>query len=333
MLKRIFSSALFALVLTACSSPVTVRQSPEPATVKFELAQARYGHAMATDGRSIYVFGGSGKKGFLNTIEALHPGKQAHDIFDQRVATRRYYVAAWDGEHSIYLTGGLGYKNKRAYLDGTLEVYNTLTGEITQAAPSPFPTRMGTATFVNGKLYVFGGEGVNPRNKKLTTTRAVIVYDKATNSWTPITSMPISALTYAVTDGESIYIVGGYDGKKQLSAFYRFNPAKNSWTPMPDLPTPTSAHSAVIWQNYLLVFGDYNELDRTLAFDFTTKKWARINLGYQPARHAKAAVVGNDVFVVGGTTAPAKAQLNKVQHFTANEIHAALSLPQNKSHQ
>jgi len=82
---------------------------------------------------------------------------------------------------------------------------------------------------------------------------------------------------------ESIYIFGGYDGFNWVNDFFEYNITSNSWQEVlcsgrGNPPTPRHSHSAVVYNEYMYVFGGYDGKYKNdlFKFSFLTNEWTEI---------------------------------------------------------
>lgn len=316
MIYSVRITHLFFLVLTlmlsACSS------QPSNQNTSYSLNSARYGHAVVNDGNKIYVLAGANKKGFLSDIEAIDPLTQQVNTFKNRLIPRRYFSAVWDGKHSIYVIGGVSILDGKYRFEKRVEVFNTITQEITFAKPLPAPTRFNSAVLYNGRIFVFGGS--HPSNKGQQASTIVSVLDIDKNKWMRANNMPTAKETRAVVKDDYIYVVGGYNHQTKMSAFERFNPKLNQWQVLPSMPEGVSAHSATVVGDKLFLFGDYDHLTSTYAYDFTLKLWQKIDIGYQASRHNAVTTFANKTYVIGGTTGTKGPFLDDIELFNLKSL-------------
>lgn len=308
--KLLFIISLVSLLISGCSSTDSIKQSFKG---NISLKQARYGHAAVNDGDKLYVFGGSNKRGFLSDIEIIDPSTQTSELLKDKLIPRRYFSAVWDGAHSIYILGGMSYENRQYRQEPRVEVFNTLTKEVTFVSSLSRATRLNSAVYKDGKIYNFGGSYIEDR--KRTVTDLVAVYDVATNVWTKATAMPTAKETKAFVQGDYIYVLGGYDYKTGLDTFERYDPQSNEWTTLPTLPTKISAHSVTVAKNKLFVFGDYKELNLHYSYDFDSQVWQKLDVGFKPSRHNAATTMVDTIYVIGGNTGGSGPFLDYVQVF------------------
>jgi hypothetical protein len=300
------------LFISACSSMNTTKSDD-----KLTLQTARYAHAAATDGKLIYVFAGSQGGTFLNDIEIINPQTGEVEVLQDLLIPRRYFSAVWDGQHSIYLIGGISLTEGILRVENRVEVFNLLTGQITFAKPLPQATRNSRSVFIDGRIYVFGGGIKNPSGgNKLASTSLSAVHDIASNRWIKLADMPTAKSTAAVSKDGLIYVVGGFNHQVALDVFERYDPKTNQWQTLAPVPQNISAHSATIVGNKMLLFGDYARLDSTLAYDFHKKSWTETKLGFQGSRHNTSVTIGNTVYVIGGNINSKGVSLDAIQQFS-----------------
>jgi hypothetical protein len=295
------------MVLTGCSSKSDV----EPDALS--LSTARFGHAAVNDGEKLYVLAGGSRSGFLSNIEIIDPILGTTKVLYNKLIPRRFFSAVWDGKHSIYLLGGVSLKNKELSFEKRVEVFNTITHEVSFAQPLPVPTRINSAVFLNGNIFVFGG--TYPNKGRFKASSVVAVLKIAQKKWVRAADMPTEKATRAVVKDGLIYVVGGYDGTSSLNVFERFDPQLNKWQSLPSMPVGISAHSLALIKNKLFVFGNYNDLKSTYLYDFQTETWKKIDIGYRASRHNATTTLGDTTYVIGGTTSSKGPFLDDIQTF------------------
>jgi kelch-like protein 2/3 len=112
--------------------------------------------------------------------------------------------------------------------------------------PLNTPRDQFTGGMINGKIYVFGGNG-DPNGFNLKSTE---VYDPATNQWSYVADNEhnggngVEELSGAVVN-DKLYVFGGYGGYSQgvygeFNFVEEYNPANNVWTSKAPKPTTTS---------------------------------------------------------------------------------------------
>lgn len=317
MLRRATASVIVSALLFGCASgPDTPLTSETTATLK----TPRYGHAAVTAGKNIYLFGGSNKTGFLSSIEIIDPTTKQTTLLKDKLIPRRYLTAVWDGEASIYLFGGISKRDGRYPMERTVELFNIRTHAVTTTTQMPFPRRFNTGVRVKNKIYLAGGAVYVPKHNgqglTLRSTPLFTVFDLDTQRWARLTDLPTAMSTRLFTYGGEVCFVGGYDGSQQWSSFQCYTPDTGVWRALPDTPAPVSAHSVVTHDNTLYVFGDYDNLEQVLMFNFAENDWSYVDLPYLASRHNASAVVGGEVFVTGGNTGTFGPFLDYMQVFS-----------------
>lgn len=303
---------LITLLLGACSS-----QSYREVTSELKLQTPRYGHASATDGKHIFVFAGSKGSKFLSDIEIIDPINGTVKVLKNKVIPRRYFSAVWDGKDSIYLIGGVTYRDTVATLENRVEIFNIHSFEVTLGAPIPAPRRNSRAVLLNSHIYVLGGSTPNNLKKPtLAATALTAAYDISSNKWIKLADMPTAKSTAPIIRNGLIYVAGGFNHTSALNVFEQFNPATNQWISLDNLPRPVSAHSAVFAQNKLFLFGDYQKLNSVLMYDFDKEIWSEPKINYQPSRHNTSVVIGNYLYVIGGNISSSAGALDTIQRFS-----------------
>ncbi|MEX1222229.1 MAG: kelch repeat-containing protein [Idiomarina sp.] len=284
------------------------------------LAEARYGHAAVADNKAIYVIGGANKSGLFTSIEIIDPETGKTTVLPNKLIPRRYLSAAWDGKESIYIFGGMSHQNRKVWQEKAVEVFNTRTHEVTKTIQMPAPRQYNSAVLLNDKIYLVGGSIIHPsktqKGIQLLATPLTTALDLTTNKWSRLANLPIPVNTRAFAVTDKICAIGGYDGFNQFPLFNCYNETTNSWEAMPDAPDSVSAHSVVTHNNKLYVFGDYDNLDQVLVYDFTDNAWSYADLPYQASRHNAAVVFGDQLFVIGGNTGRAGPVLDSIQVFS-----------------
>jgi len=303
----LFLILFLSTVLTGCSSKPDLNSEP------LSLSTARYGHVAVNDSKKIYVIAGANETGYLSDIEIIEPIFGTTEVLKNRLIPRRYFTAVWDGKHSIYILGGVSIEDKKFRYEKRVEVFNTITHEVSFAQPLPVPTRISSAVFLNGSIFVFGG--ASPKKRKLKASPIVAVLNIAQKKWRRAADMPTAKTTRAVAKDGFIYVVGGYDRTSSLDVFEKFDPQLNKWESLPSMPVKISAHSLTAVKNKLFVFGSYNNLKSTYSYDFLTHIWEKINIGYKASRHNATTTLGDTTYVIGGNTGGNGPFLDYIQTF------------------
>ncbi|WP_167468590.1 Kelch repeat-containing protein [Idiomarina ramblicola] len=308
----------FSTLFAACaSSPDSTTTNPPTNSSAPSLDEPRSGHAAVADDEYIYVIGGLNKAGNLSSIEIINPKTKETMVLRDKITARRYLTAVWDGKESIYIFGGISQQDGVIWQEKTVEVFNTRTQEVTTTTPMRVPRRFNSAVLLNNKIYVLGGSIYYPEAVEkayaLRATSLVTAFDINTKKWSRVANLPAARNTRAFTFNDQVCAVGGYDGFHKWSVFDCYDKAAGKWQLMPDAPDSVSAHSVAVHNDKLYVFGDYDNLDQVLMYDFSDNTWSYVDAPYRASRHNAAVVFGNEVFVIGGTTGGSGPFLDDIQ--------------------
>lgn len=277
------------------------------------LHSARFGMPAVVSGDAIYVIGGCGPEGFLNSIERISPASGAVTAIPTTLLRRRWHTAQASGPY-LYILSGVVDTDTTAALSSVVERYDTRTGKVDLMAPLPTPRRTAASVLSDGKIYVIGGSTDGDTHEVGT----VDIYDIKVNTWSKGAPMPTPRECALAVKNGSIYAVGGYDGTNSTRTSEVYNIAQNRWFRLPDLPVVLSAHHMALDGDILYTFGNYAVVDQIGAYNLQTGKYRRLSdTGYQPSRHNAVVVLGGKVYVIGGNTASANSSaLGSVQVFS-----------------
>lgn len=192
---------------------------------------ARYGHAAAVDGISMFVFFGVGADGgLLRDVWGYNRPRTCWQLIPPAGANRpsarmrHSAVTASGGTIGIYVLGGLGGDGTTLLSD--LWKFDTISGNWVQKADFPGGGRYGHAAVnLGGRMYVLGGTSASgPQND-------VWSYTFSNSTWTQLTSdgdVPSAFTGSAAASGDfdgtgtpEIMLVGGKDASNaDLGATY-----------------------------------------------------------------------------------------------------------------
>jgi N-acetylneuraminic acid mutarotase len=186
-------------------------------------------------------------------------------------------------------------------------------------APLPQPEEEYTATVLNGRLYLIGGN----RGGRPEWPRHVLEYDLAANTWTSKKPVPFSADHMAAVGtsvgtsggtsggaGGKIYVFGGQgEGgvNKPLTTAWEYDPAADAWKALAPMPTGRTAAAAVEAGGRIYVIGGSAVAGLTVsttdAYDPATNRWESRQAMPTPRNHPAAGAVGGKIYVIGGRLA------------------------------
>lgn len=150
---------------------------------------------------------------------------------------------------------------------------------------------------LNGVLYSFAGVSNGA------ATDAAYKYDGST--WTEIARVPVALeVPVAVSDGTSIFILGGISGAGATSnAMYKYVPATNTYTTMAPFNVSAWAHSAVVANGRIVKFGGQTigaTLDATEIYDIASNSWLAAAAYPEALSFIAAFEYGGYVYGAGG---------------------------------
>jgi hypothetical protein len=167
------------------------------------------------------------------------------------------------------------------------------------------PTARHESTLVahQGKLYSIGGRRVNP----------IDVFDPLTNQWTALPAPPLELHhVQAVSWNDYILLIGGMNGpwpnEKPLERVVRFDPRTGEFTFPHPIPADRNrgAAGAAVYDGKVYVVGGITNghQDGTVCwfdcYDPAPGKWEELADAPTPRDHLQIAVVGDQLFAVGG---------------------------------
>ena len=198
----------------------------------------------------------------------------------------------------------------------------------------PEPAHHIMATEHGGKIYIFGGFTLPPKQKMLWKPSAGSwLYDPATDKYTALAALPRPrGAGYAVTVGDKIYVIGGVAsnptasvseaiplgiaGKQTCVGFVdEYDPVKNIWMPRASMPTPRNHYLAGVVDGkiYALngrtgsVFVNMASVtDLVEMYDPERDVWTLVGRAITNRGDVNGAVHGNKLYVTGGEYQTAK---------------------------
>ena len=174
-------------------------------------------------------------------------------------------------------------------------------------------TRWESETFsYGGQLYVFGGF----TDRNLDATAEGDAYNPATNTWSPVTTIPVGGLTHAsvAVVGDLAYFAGGtigtfsgHSGATTSAAVLTYNLTTGTWGSTTSLPAPMSCGGLVAVNNALYYYGGLNaantaDLNTTYALDLSNPSAGWVAKAALPngRNHLGAVAINGVAYAVGG---------------------------------
>lgn len=199
---------------------------------------------------------------------------------------------------------------------------------------APMPTARSEAGGValDNKIYVLGGgdvlnsEYVILKDRNLGMTDVVEVYDPIKDNWQTSTKLP-EPLDHVVaaTDGNKLYVVGGFDKDRNPSGkLYIYDPNTQAWHEGKSMPTPRGAPAGEFVNRILYVIGgmknhegdeDEGPLTTNEAYNPATDTWTEIAPMPTPRHHHDATLYNEKIYILGGRMTGLQSNVN------SNEIY------------
>ena len=319
---KMFIAALAMLMMTAAASAqdgkwVKLAPFPEP-------GEELYGIGA---GGKLYVFGGIAP--VWKPRGLVYEYDPATDKWTKKkpMALPAHHAALAEMNGKIYVLGGfvLPQSGPPAWepIDNVWQ-YDPVSDNWTALARLPTKRGSPVAAVVSGKIYVIGGAAPHAGSKETAIHparphRSVAtneVYDPATNSWSPRSSMPTARNHAAIgAVNNKIYVIGGRIGAAFMSVpasntdvVEEYDPAIDQWGGLKaPMPTPRSASAWGTYRGRIYVaggeqrsvqsYGAYRALE---AYDVAANRWSVLP-SMQVPRHGLAGdVVGNRLHLVSG---------------------------------
>jgi N-acetylneuraminic acid mutarotase len=178
-------------------------------------------------------------------------------------------------------------------------------GVWTEQSSYPIAVSGHAVASVAGNLYSFGGIANNA------AIANAYKYSPATNTWTPIASLPAPRAWFsAASDGTYIYLLGGVDQNFNTTAtLWRYDPVSNTYnTTLPSYTIPTYFHAcAYLNAKVYRIAGRAIGTDfHVEVYDIATNSWS-MAANYPFANHSLMAVaLGSYIYAGGGNASPDK---------------------------
>jgi hypothetical protein len=178
-------------------------------------------------------------------------------------------------------------------------------GSWTEQAPYPIAVSGHAVVSQGGNVYSFGGIVNN------TAIASAYKYSPATNTWTPIASLPAPRAWFSgASDGTYIYLLGGVDQNFNTTAtLWRYDPVSNTYnTSLPSYTIPTYFHASAYLNGkiYRIAGAAIGTDFHVEVYDIATNTWS-MAANYPVANHSlMAAALGGYIYGAGGNAFPDK---------------------------
>lgn len=207
-------------------------------------------------------------------------------------------------DNKIYIFNGWG--------NSHLEIVDLTTHQKTEGAVNRAYTGNAGSAIHNGKIYTFGGSGLNNAATTVFSNRFQY-YDIASDTWHPLPDMPTAREAKGKIVNDKLYVIGGFNGtSSRLVNVFDLN--KNQWTEQYTMPAAISGHSLAVSGSKIFIAGGYNNQTFLAYFDTETNKLHKLSSNMIPRRHAAAEVYNDKLYIMGGsTTYSTKSAIKSIQ--------------------
>ncbi|XP_004617654.1 kelch-like protein 25 [Sorex araneus] len=207
--------------------------------------------------------------------------------------------------HTLLILGGQTFMCDKIYQ------VDQRAKEIVPKADLPSPRKEFSASAIGCRVYVTGGRG-----SENGVSKDVWVYDTVREEWSKAAPMLIARFGHGSAELENcLYVVGGHTSlagvfpaspSVSLKQVERYDPAANKWAMVAPLRDGVSNAAVVSAKLKLFVFGGtsiHRDLvSRVQCYDPGENRWAIRAECPQPWRYTAAAVLGSQIFILGGDT-------------------------------
>ena len=302
-----------SLIAAVAAAPAQAELLAGTWTVKAPMAAGKHGEVAAVAYQDkLYAVGGAVDGNSVPHNEVYDPATNSWKILAPMPTARDHVgVAVVNGK--IYTFGGF---TKSVHMNAGTDVFEYDPAANTWRSRAPMKIALGSvgAAVIDGKIHVLGGRSLD--NTKTLPTH--IVYDPATDTWKDAAPMSKGRdhMATVVVDGK-IHVIGGrFTSPVDRTDMHEiYDPATDSWSNAPPLKTPRSAIAAALYHGMIVVDGgEYPPQNKTWTenegYDLKSRTWFTLAPMPQTGSHGfGAAVIGPNLYFVGGSTLPGGAGL------------------------
>ncbi len=287
---------MLAVVLAGAGNWI-IAQNSLSFNTRAGMLTGRYGHGSTTDGSYVYAVAGAYAVSPYRTrnIERYDPASDTWSVAASGLIPRRYGSAEFiASQGKVYIFNGGIYSS---YTD-TIEVYTPATGSILYLTSNPYPVNYAGSAVRDSTIYVFGGDNASGNSNRL------YAFSPASDTWVRLADMPEAKQTSGQVVDSVLYVFGGYSGTVS-TRIDAYDIVSNTWSLVGSLPTGISAHTTAAVGQFIFIVGDYASLTYTAVFDTKSMQLHQITSNITGRRHAGAEIIGDSLYVFGGTQSSA----------------------------
>jgi SAM-dependent methyltransferase len=262
------------------------------------MLEPRAAHAVVATAAAVYALAGTGRGGQpVATVERF-------DGFAWEVETRLPGAglnapAAVAHHGRLYVIGG--FDTVTNVPSDRVLIYDTVARTWSEGPRLPAPRGGHAAVVLDDRIHVIGG------GNSQSTLADHDVLDPALGAWTRLAPLPRAegSPAAAVYEGR-LYAIGGRSGPADFGAVDVYDPTSDAWASGPAIE-PRGTAGAVAYCGALHVFGGESQARRASLGDVLrlgSTGWQPVAPLPTPRNFARAVVLGNAVYVVGGSPTP-----------------------------
>lgn len=256
-----------------------------------DMPTARGASASAVVNSDMYVINGYDANGDTSYIEKYSFPNNSWTTLNTALLPKRF-TSSETYNNKIYVMNG--------WLNSNVEIFDPATNTVTNGATNPYYAGNAGSAVYNGKIYVFGGSGLN-NTSTYTYTNKFQYYDIAANTWNTLPDMPVAKETKGKIVNDKLYVIGGFNGTNS-NKINVFNLTTNTWTDEYTMPVGVSGHSVAVQNDKIFIVGDYDNQNFLAYFNTTNNQLYQLSSNMVPRRHSVAQVYNNTLYIMGGST-------------------------------
>lgn len=193
----------------------------------------------------------------------------------------------------------------------------SLYGQLTWSKTADMPVARASFTggVIEGKLYIFGGNGADGSNLS-----RLDIYDLQTGEWARGADYEIGLeeLSSAVVGGK-LYVFGGH-ADTLVRVNLRYDPVSNAWSETATKPTQVSLVPAVVWGDEILIVGgdqgdEIPHATEIEAYDTQLNSWRHVTDLPERVLRPGAAIHEDVLYIIGGIDLETLTAYNRVRRF------------------
>ncbi len=214
----------------------------------------------------------------------------------------------------LYLIGG----EVEAGVVNLVDVLETDSGEWRSASSKPTAVSETSAAVLFGEVYVPGGRLADGR-----PTAVVESYSPANNAWRPVAPLPRPiAGGLILSDGNTLYFLGGWDGQQFSADGYIFDPVEDDWLPLPPMKhARANATGGLVADRLYVIGGQDGEQELALCeyYEPGENAWFDCPAMETPRAFAGAAPLANRFLYLFGGVSNGQLSLGEVLDVKTNQ--------------